>query len=424
MKFVKSLNVLIVLAIVEWIVVIIASYNFSFSKLSYSLPSYEGHLARMAWLHGMADEARNNMTKWLQERSDSNRFRFEPTPESGKSRSVRKKYLCIGVLTMQRQQALFNYLNTIVMALLTRIPAKHHDNISLVILNTDELSSHREELKQLSKLLYIDNITSRVYHPYEKTKEAADYALAMKYLHKQDCSNLLILEDDALAAYDWFQKVHEAIEYVGANYDDDAWMCIKLYTGFQYSDWLLHTPTIFKVLFYSLLLTAVNLAFGETLRKLFTKNPVPYTRRSLLPTAVLFLFVCSLSLNCWLTSISTHPIGDGVKKYSQGRNTVGVIFNPNNVVQLADYLLRVVNDLMSARSDYIRPKDVLMNNFKKANGLVEFIVEPSVFQHIGMHSSLSTRDYRSLEILRGIFKSYSYPDDSKAIQFDPEYWKS
>lgn len=397
----------VLLVVAQWLLVAFVVKWAAFSKLSVNLPTYRAHLSALTWLDASAAKAKDDLETWL---------RQHDSLDALKHSNAHTKRLCVGLITQERKQAAIRYLLTTLMALVTRLPVRHQRNVSLLLLNSDDYAAYYEaHLRKLAPLFSIYNISSRVSHPYLKTKEAADYALAMRMLREQNCQYQLVVEDDGLASFDWFARVSEAIDHVEANYGAHDWMCIKFYTGFKYLDWTLHAPTVLKSIVYSMALAFLNLL---ALRLFFVANPVKLNVLTRLIILLNSFLVVSL-----LISVSKAPLGTGVKKYSQGRNTVAVLFNPANVNELAQFMLNIVDDLLHKRSDYIRPKDILMNDFKRKNNLIEFIVEPSVFQHIGMHSSLSVRDFQSMEIVQGIFKSYSFEDDNREIRFDKDYWQ-
>jgi hypothetical protein len=55
--------------------------------------------------------------------------------------------------------------------------------------------------------------------------------------------------------------------------------------------------------------------------------------------------------------------------------------------------------------------------YREKNNLKEFIIEPSLVQHSGMHSSLYDRD-TTLTGFKNLYKSYSFIDENLPIVFN------
>ena len=72
------------------------------------------------------------------------------------------------------------------------------------------------------------------------------------------------------------------------------------------------------------------------------------------------------------------------------------------------------------------PKDLLLKEFKNEFRLKEYIVEPAVFQHVGLQSSFSQRLFDKFNIFKvqyRPFQSYSFNKEYlRPIVFDPNYW--
>lgn len=85
-------------------------------------------------------------------------------------------------------------------------------------------------------------------------------------------------------------------------------------------------------------------------------------------------------------------------------------------------------DYIQGKSSKFYPKDLALNSFRSSSGFEEFILEPSVFQHTGLHSSLGT----GLVDMSGIrkvqyrpFQSYSFMKEySDKIEFNLSFWLS
>ena len=97
--------------------------------------------------------------------------------------------------------------------------------------------------------------SSRVY---QKLKEAADYASILHRLHSiPHCSHALLIEDDAVASFDWYESTIEAVHRLDEEYGE-RWMSLKLFTSFRWFDWLVHLWTVCKSLCIVLLGTCAQ----------------------------------------------------------------------------------------------------------------------------------------------------------------------
>ena len=130
----------------------------------------------------------------------------------------------------------------------------------------------------------------------------------------------------------------------------------------------------------------------------------------------------SLSLITIFYATSVTPCGVGVRPYSTGFGTVSLLIPYSKLILLSNYLNVTIYDYLNGRIDKISAKDLIIDSFKTQNNLTEFIIEPSVIQHIGRHSSLYTRDVESSDGYKRMYKSFSWADSKKLIEFDPNYF--
>jgi len=229
----------------------------------------------------------------------------------------------------------------------------------------------------------------------------------IRKLYAKGCSYQLIVEDDIIAQFDWFNRIKSIIDQIELNKNKDNWLVVKLFTGYNFFDWdwLMKWNVCFEVILVSLLIFFFTNFFASYL-----------TPQRLNKITTLLILINSLGLVCFCYALSTEPLKrNGIRKYSTGFGTVAVLFNRENSIIFANYLETVVNDFLTRRSNFFKHKDQLIETFRIKNNLVEFIAEPSVFQHQGMHSSLECRDQSSYGFFFQIYKSYSFLDDKKLI---------
>jgi hypothetical protein len=82
-----------------------------------------------------------------------------------------------------------------------------------------------------------------------------------------------------------------------------------------------------------------------------------------------------------------------------------------------------IKDFITGKTFPFYPKDLLINRYRRENKLKEFIAEPSIFQHIGVFSSLGYRHLPDIKKFQyGPFESYSFEDNLKPFVFNPDFW--
>jgi hypothetical protein len=148
----------------------------------------------------------------------------------------------------------------------------------------------------------------------------------------------------------------------------------------------------------------------------------------------LLLFVNTLFIHLYLKSTHISPLGYGLHEFSLGFNAVANVY-PREVIKslatyLEDYFTHSYENFKNLEFFEITPKDLLLKKFKTKYNLKEFILEPSVFQHVGLQSSLSYTEFDSTEIYKQQYKpfqSYSYlkeyaKERRDEIKFDPNEW--
>jgi hypothetical protein len=250
--------------------------------------------------------------------------------------------------------------------------------------------------------------------------ETVDYLSVMRALYKyKDCEYSLSVEDDSIAAPDWYERLVEALNEIKLR--NSNWICLKLFTGLRWFDWLLHVPTVLssllRVVFFTLLQTLV-----------FLKMQSRVFRNSKKVLILISFFVNLLIFTAVINSSVINPLGHGVKLYSQGFNTVALVFPREQLKLFSDYLDTHLQKFFERKLQFV-PKDELLHRYKIENKLDEFLIEPSLFQHVGVHSSVRHNlDQKPQNIKNNQyrpFQSYSFMKNyGVPVTFDPVYWTS
>jgi len=142
---------------------------------------------------------------------------------------------------------------------------------------------------------------------------------------------------------------------------------------------------------------------------------------------VFILGINLLTLAVFINSSSIKPIGYGLKAYSQGFNAVAVVYPRHQLLAFSDYLVgSIYSYVVAGTSDKFIPKDIVLSLYKQENKLDIYVVEPSLVQHVGVHSSLRNLNHSPVNIKQNQyrpFQSYSFMKNYEIpIKFDPLYW--
>lgn len=250
----------------------------------------------------------------------------------------------------------------------------------------------------------------------------------MKRLYDKNCKYALILEDDAIATWDWFDKTMDSIEEL--NSLNDQWFCLKLFTSFQTFDWMRNYTTVFKSFLFVILFTIIQCILLKYFLKLKLLNLLPVTSvnsleaLNLTKKSILKIFLHTLFLKIYLNCTSAFSFGSGLNEFSQGYNTVAIVYPNKQLSLLSSNFEQHIDDLIKGKIPLLYPKDLLMNEYIKANHAKEYVIEPSLFQHIGVYSSLGNRGSDLKEFQYGPFESYSFEANLQPIIFKSDFWNS
>jgi hypothetical protein len=95
----------------------------------------------------------------------------------------------------------------------------------------------------------------------------------MKRLYEKKSKYSMIIEDDAIATVNWYEKTIDAIKYLVSLTDD--WLCLKLFTSFQSFDWVLNIDALVKSCFYIVLFTVAQCLILNYLLQVKSNHMLP-----------------------------------------------------------------------------------------------------------------------------------------------------
>jgi hypothetical protein len=328
-----------------------------------------------------------------------------------------EKLVCLSVVTQDRFKSAagkaVNHLNKAAMSILTRTKLRHRNNLAIVLFSTQPAGRghNSSNLNQLADLFRIRTVNlSSIVTSYTnaRDKEALDYAFVLRETSKMNCSYVMVSEDDAIVKKDWFEILESVLNRAAKHKTD--FFIIKFFTGYKLIDidWLAYPSCVLTVIVYSAILTVV-------LMKVFFK------KKSSIITAVL-ITISSVAVIFLLKSLSVSPVkSDDIYEYKTGFSTVSILYqNDKRLAEWIDFVENTIGSYLNNTSEFRMPKDLLLEKFLLDNKYKEFILEPSLVQHIGMQSSLEYRDLNEAKFRR-MFKSYSFMDDYKLLKFDQNY---
>jgi hypothetical protein len=331
-----------------------------------------------------------------------------------------KNTLCVGIITKKRLDNRYYVVQTVA-SLLSRVKLNLDDRVSISLIDASRNRSHDD-------LIFIDNLIEKFHLPpqenyflrrygFKKFTESYDYAKIMEYFYKNkpECKYTLLLEDDSIAAYDWYHKIDEALNSLDKQ---EQWLCLKLFTSYRFFDFFTHIPTLILTFFVSFLASFIQVLVFLKLGLFKIRHFKTYE--------IYLIFLNTSGILILLKSVHTSPLGLGVIEFSIGFNTVANLYPRAILATLSDYFEKFLIEYIAQRNyGHFLAKDLLLKKFKDEINLKEYIVEPAVFQHVGLISSMSWR-VQNKDLYKKQFQpfqSYSFNKEcARPIVFDENFW--
>jgi hypothetical protein len=416
---------LISVCLLSWLLFIHSSRFNPLSKFFYVQDDYELYSIRAKQLENSSFKAADDLSEWLRKQNRTQTKLFHPFERNG------TRFVCAAIMSKKRMESNVNYANQAAMAFLTRTPYKYERVVSFTVYNVEKNPGDNSDLLKLSRLVDIQNVSTQVDDTSQpRLKEIFDYSVILKSLYVNKCNYAILMEDDAILSYKWFESVSKALKQVRGKKN---WLCIKLFSGYTLYDWTwrVYPSVILKIFFYASILFALKvyvLLFLLNFKK-FVLRGYSYLGefrqlyKSISYFSLFSLFVNSVGIFAWFNATSICPAGRGIRTYHTGFGAVALLLPSSILIQFSEYLNQTAYGYIDNKFSNFKPKDLLVDDFKIKNNLTEYIIEPSLVQHIGMHSSLYNRD-TSQEGFKRMYKSLSFLDLFKPIQFDEQFVNS
>lgn len=344
--------------------------------------------------------------------------------------------LCIGIMTIPRQNDNLQYLVQTVASLITRSNWTNHAQLFAFNLSSD---SH-EELESLKDLIsiktptLIDEPIRRLlkdhHHLYNQNtfkflKQCIDYLTVLKSLvNMKECKRILILEDDVLAATDWYKK----IIYFDKKREElvsDKWIYLKLFSTFKFKGWTSESFYIFQLVILSLTLAvAINFILKMSLKRFtlpitFSNEMSTFSLAFLIFHILKWLLLLVICFSAFMIigrqSLFNRFPKNSIQILDIGAMAQAVLWNR----KIVPHYIKFLQDKIEQDNIEIEPIDLLFKEFEmefnrniaKRDRHEVLISVPDVFQHIGVSSTFNRREKSNL------IRSYNFPDDNQPIKF-------
>ncbi|XP_077987140.1 GPI-N-acetylgalactosamine transferase PGAP4-like [Glandiceps talaboti] len=318
---------------------------------------------------------------------------------------IQPPYIAIGILTVKRkitnnQQTSSKYVMEVaarVKRLLNNVDLNSQPRIQLSICNLDYEYDKYEEAVFLSKYIHVINIYASVTkvdvlkHSDHYEKEQYDYGLCLREIAKFNAKYTLILEDDALLHWNFFEVLHYVLttkieqKYVRGDLVDvnrDNFVALKLYYPEKWQGYGWEWLPLSDLGAFGFAGGMFNLCFERRCR---ANGRRPFKHRVLLFIMFMVYFILvakSIGRQNMQRLRSISPQLYFTQK-APTCCTQAVLYSQRNVGKIVEYLLSP-----SLKSSNKFPLDIAISKKLDDLGLESLIVVPNLVDHIGVFSSL------------------------------------
>ncbi len=331
----------------------------------------------------------------------------------------KSKELCIAVMHQTRKEK--NFLLQTITSMLVRNKYRAND-FDLTIININNVVD--EDLSLLEKTVKIEPLpveesflTSPAVTSDAMTKEIADFLRVLKFMQNKNCKHVGIFEDDCLAATDWLDTTFESIEKTKKW--NDRWLYLKLFRPTDFLGWGKENVLtfVFMAFLFSLIFTFIFAIFLNLKNFLIMRKKAMSVRYPSIYSYIIF-FVCGLIFVKFTNrQVLLLDLKESVSELHLGYSNVAVIFSPTYISALYYYIFNELKSSVENKTP-IEAKDTMCNKFLQQFNLVELVANPSIFQHIGLKSSLKWKEGHE-EPFKFI-KAYDFKDEHSAVVFNPQ----
>ncbi len=223
----NDFKLLAALLILTWLVNL--TLNWNDLKQNYYFKSNEQFMHYIDSYFTSTKQAQFDFLNWFSNQKHDNYLFSTNNPEINNSNN-----LCIALITKERfSEQQYDYATQTLISLVTRTKFKYRNNISINLYNVNKTPF---KLNKLFKVIDLSLNNNNNYYDHPKLNEALHYAQIMKLLYeRKECKYALLLEDDSIAAFNWYDSLMKAIQYLEEN---------EFYIHPRLSDLVAHFPKI------------------------------------------------------------------------------------------------------------------------------------------------------------------------------------
>ena len=316
------------------------------------------------------------------------------SPSAQSARSATDHRLCVGIVSVQRPEL---YLDIAIGSLLEGLAEDERNDIYLIafIANTDphdHISYQSPWLHDLvDRVLTYDDIPSERKAELAKlerediehrVKPLLDYIHLLQTCAATGAEHVLMLEDDVIAAANWFHQTNTTLQSLEQHRDFDRTLYLCLFytshlLGWNSEHWLIYAITSSAAALTSFaLLWLLYRCHGFT-SKVLTPNMIRIIVLVHVPAFILLYFAAG--------RLTVAPLRRGLRPMDEfGCCSQALVFPSRAIPDLVNFY----------QGEGIGFVDVLTESFAESLGLRRWALVPSVFQHIGGKSSKGD-DYES-----------------------------
>lgn len=309
---------------------------------------------------------------------------------------------CIGIPTLQRERAQF-FAKTAA-SLVDALTPEERDSLYIVVLLSDTDATVNSAFGQhwlhaiadavvvhedTPKGLVAENGYQTIpRHPEFAARDERvrrDYSVLSGICRQNDADYFILIEDDVIAARDWFQRLQDATPLVNkrAVAKRQDWLYLRLfytetYMGWNSEEWPMYIRNI--ILIY----VAVSAAMLAIRHACYTAQPSAKERTSkvskILMANILVIWVpLFIGLGFMAGRLTVSPLPFGVQEMPRyGCCSQSLVIPNRHLVTLEERLKEAPFDL---------PADSTIEKMADSLGLDKWALVPSAFQHIGARGS-------------------------------------
>ncbi|KAL6898922.1 hypothetical protein GGI43DRAFT_72816 [Trichoderma evansii] len=309
---------------------------------------------------------------------------------------------CIGIPTLQRERAQF-FAKTAA-SLVDTLTPEERDSIYIVVLLSDTDATVNSAFGQhwlhaIADTVVVhedtpkDLVASNGYQTIPRHPEFAardervrrDYSVLSELCRQNNAEYFILVEDDVIAARDWFQRLRDATPQVNerAVAKNQDWLYLRLfytetYMGWNSEEWPIYIRNI--ILIYAAVLGAML----ATRQVYHMAQPSAKERASkvskLLMANILFIWIpLFIGLGFMAGRLTVSPLPFGVQEMPRyGCCSQSLVIPSRHLPILEEKLKEPPYDL---------PADSTIEKTADSLGLDKWALVPSAFQHIGARGS-------------------------------------